>query len=174
MQQHSYLGLTHHPVVSIVQAVDHDVERGEDMLMLGYSAVLMAPFFAPITPPRILLPLMALAFILSVCFTRRNFHHIQKELATAISLLESQHLSLLQPIIDIFKEHPQQTLTEGFNPLKNPMRTLKSFAGGILINPLWMPIFYTLGMQFVEDKQLYLLNKAVIDVEDNIKHRQLN
>lgn len=169
-QQPSYLGLTNHPVVSIVKGVDRDVERGEDILMLGYSAVLMASFFAPIAAPKILLPLMALSFIVSVCFARRNFHSIQRKLATAIIMLESQELSVLRPITDIFKEHPHHTLAESFNPLKNPMRTTKSLLGGLLINPFWMPIFYTLGMQFVEDKQLYLLNKAVISVEDKIKH----
>lgn len=170
MQQHSYLGLTNHPVISIVTGVDHDVEHGEDILMLGYSLVLMAPFFAPIAPPRILLPLMALSFILSVCFARRNFHSIQRKLATATTMLENQELSVLRPITDIFQEYPQQSLTESFNPLKNPLRTAKSCLGGLLINPFWMPIFYTLGMQFVEDKQLYLLNKAVINVENKIKH----
>jgi hypothetical protein len=169
MQKHSYLELTDRPVVSIVTGVDHDVERGEDILMLGYSLVLMAPFFAPIAPPRILLPLMALSFILSVCFARRNFHHIQQNLAKDITTLESQELSLLRPITDIFKEHPQQSLSDGFNPLKNLRRTVKSCLGGLLMNPLWMPIFYTLGMQFAEDKLLFLLNKAVISVEDKIK-----
>lgn len=168
MQQHSYLGLTDHPVVSIVKGVDYDVEHGENILMLGYSFVLMAPFFAPFLPPKILLPLMTLSFILSVCFSRRNFHNIQRKLATAITMLESQELLALRPITDIFKEHPQQSLTESFNPLRNPRRTLKSCLGGLLINPFWMPIFYTLGMQFVEDNQLYQLNKAVISVEDKI------
>lgn len=170
MQQHSYLGLTNHPVVSVVKGVDHDVERAEDILMLGYSAVLMAPLFAPIAPPKILLPLMALSFILSVCFARRNFYGIKQKLATAITMLESQELSILRPITDIFKEHPEQTLSDSFNPLKNPKRTLKSVLGGIIMNPFWMPIFYTLGMQFVEDKQFFLLNKAVICVEDKTKH----
>jgi hypothetical protein len=170
MQQHLYQELTNHSVQSIVIEIDHDVERGEDILMLGYSAVLMAPFFAPFLPPKILLPLMTLSFILSVCFTRRIFQGIQQKLATVITMLENQELSLLRPIIDIFKVHPQQSLTEGFNPLKNPMRTAKSLLGGLLINPFWMPIFYALGMQFAEDKQLYLLNKAVITVEDKIKH----
>jgi hypothetical protein len=172
MQQHSYLGLANYPVLSIVKGVDHDVEHGEDILMLGYGAVLMAPFFAPIAPPNILLPLMALSFVLSVYFSHRNFQRIQRKLATATTMLESQDLSILRPITDIVKEHSQQSLTESFNPLKNPMRTAKSFLGGILINPFWVPIFYTLGMQFVEDNQVCLLNKAVITVEDKIKYCQ--
>jgi hypothetical protein len=170
MQQHSYLELSNQPVIDIVNAVDHDVEHGEDILMLGYVAVLMAPFFAPFAPPYILLPLMALSFIVSVCFARRNFHDIRRKLMATSQQLESQDLLALRPIIDIFKEYPQCTLTESFNPLKNPMRLVKSFLGGLLINPFWVPIFYALGVQFAEDNQLYQLNKAVISVEDSIKH----
>jgi len=76
----SYLDLAKHPVVSMVKSVDQDVERGEDMLMLGYALVLMAPIFAPIAPPHVLLPLMAIAFVASVCMARRNFHSIQKKI----------------------------------------------------------------------------------------------
>ena len=170
MQASSSFDLAHHSVVSIVETVDHDVERGEDTLMLGYSAVLMSPFFAPIAPPHILLPLMTLCFILSVCSARRNFQGIQQKLTTAIATLEDRELWVLRPIMDIFKEHPKHTLTESFNPIKNPMRTLNSFVGGLFMNPYWMPIFYTLGMQFVEDKQFYLLNKAVISAEHKIKY----
>jgi hypothetical protein len=36
----------------------------------------------------------------------------------------------------------------------------------MMINPLWMPIFYALGLQFAEDKQLNLLNRAVIAAEE--------
>jgi hypothetical protein len=35
-----------------------------------------------------------------------------------------------------------------------------------MINPFWMPIFYMLGLQFAEEKQLGLLNKAVIKIEE--------
>jgi hypothetical protein len=59
-----YLHLEQHPIVAIVKGVDQDVEYGEDILMLGYSAVLMAPLFAPIAPPYVLLPLMALCFVI--------------------------------------------------------------------------------------------------------------
>lgn len=37
--------------------------------------------------------------------------------------------------------------------------------GGILINPFWMPIFYVMGMQISEEKNLGLLNTAIIGVE---------
>lgn len=166
--QHSYLELNHHPVVSIVKGVDKDVEYSEDILMLGYIVVLMAPLFAPIAPPKILLPLMALCFILSVCFARQNVYRIQQKFNTAIAMLEQRDLSALQPIMNFFKVHPQYTLADGFNPLKNPVRTVKSFLGGVLLNPLWMPIFYALSLQFAEDSQLTLLNQAVITVENQV------
>ena len=165
----SYLGLDAHPAVSIVIGVDRDVERGEDILMMGYFLVLMAPLFAPFTTPKILLPLMALAFVVSVCRARANFHAIKRKLQTACNAAHHHDLSRLRPIQDIFEEHPRHSLADGFNPIKNRLRTLKSFLGGLLINPLWMPIFYALGLQFAEEKQLQLLNQAVITVEKNVK-----
>ncbi len=165
-----YLHLEPHPIVAIVKGVDQDVEHGEDILMLGYSLVLMAPLFAPIAPPHILLPLMALCFIVSVCWARANFYTIQRRLLSSTELVTDRDLSVLKPIEAIFNQHPQYTLTDGFNPLKNLMRTAKSCLGGLLINPFWMPIFYVLGLQFAEEKQLQLLNKAVISVEKRIQY----
>lgn len=166
-----YLDVAERPVVAIVASVDKDVERGEDILMLGYSFVLMAPIFAPVAPPKVLLPLMALVFVVSVCVARMNFLGIRNKLAIAVRGLAEHELSILRPICDIFVEHPKATLTEGFNPLKNWMRTAKSILGAMMINPLWMPIFYALGLQFAEDKQLTLLNRAVIDVEQRLAKR---
>lgn len=169
-QSKGYLDSERHPVAAIVAGVDKDVERGEDILMLGYSLVLMAPIFAPIAPPRVLLPLMAIAFVMSVCLARLNFLGIRDKLALAIAALKGHDLSLLRPINEIFTEHPKTTLTDGFNPLKNLMRTVKSILGAMMINPFWMPIFYMLGLQFAEEKQLGLLNKAVIQVEEKTAH----
>ncbi len=164
-QPKSYLDSNSHPVVAIVMGIDKDVERGEDILMLGYSLVLMAPIFAPIAPPKVLLPLMAITFIFSVCWARLNFLGIRDKMFKAIDSLKEHDLPALKPITDIFAEHPKTTLTEEFNPLKNLLRTTKSILGALIINPFWMPIFYMLGLQFAEEKQLGLLNKAVIKVE---------
>ena len=169
-QLKSYLDSENHPVVSIVKGVDRDVERGEDILMLGYLLILMAPMFAPFAPPNILLPLMALTFAVSVCVARHNFHAIKQKLSAAMALLGEHDLSPLKPISDIFAEHPKHTLADGFNPLKNLMRTAKSTLGAMMINPFWMPIFYTLGLQFAEEKHLQLLNKAVISAERRTEH----
>ena len=166
----SYLDLAKHPVVSMVKGVDQDVERGEDILMLGYGSVLMAPMFAPIAPPYVLLPLMAIAFVASVCMARRQFHNTQQKLSAAMATVEHQDLSALRPITEVFAEHPKHTLSVGFNPLKNLMRTLKSLLGSLLINPFWMPIFYVLGLQILEEKQFQSLNQAVISVEKRTAH----
>jgi hypothetical protein len=165
-QRTAYLDSAAHPLVAIVAGVDRDVERGEDILMLGYSLVLLAPIFAPIAPPKVLLPLMALAFVLSVCVARLNFIGIRNKFSAAIKRLERHDASSLQSISDVFAEHPKVTLSDGFNPVKNLMRTAKSILGAMMINPLWMPIFYMLGLQFAEDKQLNLLNRAVIAAEE--------
>lgn len=171
-QSETYSAVAGQGVVAVVAGVDKDVERGEDILMLGYSLVLMAPIFAPIAPPQVLLPLMALAFVLSVGWARAKFLGIRRKLLASSASLEPRELALLRPISDIFAEHPKATLGEGFNPLKNWQRTGKSILGGLLVNPLWMPIFYTLGLQFAEDKQFSLLNRAVMAVEQRLSDRR--
>lgn len=168
MTRKSYLDFAEQPADSIAKAVDQDVEHGENLLMLGYSLVMMAPLFAPVMPPKVLLPLMALAFIWSVCAARFNFQNIHRKLQAAYSACHQQDVAYLRPIIQVFEVYPQYSLTVGFNPLKNPLRPLKSLLGGLLVNPLWMPIFYLLGLQFVEDKQLHQLNKAVLAAESNV------
>ncbi len=164
-QSKAYPDSASHPVVSIVKGVDRDVERCEDIIMLGYGLALMAPIFAPIAPPKILLPLMALAFVLSVCMARLNFHSIKAKLSASVAAREGYDFSALAPIIAVFAEHPKHTLGEAFNPLKNRMRTIKSLLGALMINPFWMPIFYALGMQFAEEKHVQQLNQAVTKLE---------
>lgn len=172
-QINAYLNCCEHPAVAIVAGVDRDVERGEDILMLGYGLVLMAPIFAPIAPPKLLLPLMALVFVVSVCTARLNFNAIRHRLYQAIEQAGDCDLSALKPIDEVFAEHPKYSLAHGFNPLKNIMRSAKSFLGALLINPLWMPVFYALGLQFAEEKQLRLLNKAVTAAEQkSLRWRQ--
>lgn len=164
-QPEPYPNSDNHPVVSIVKGVDKDVERCEDTIMLGYALVLMAPIFAPIAPPKILLPLMALAFILSVCRARLNFHIIRAKLTASMAAHEGCDFSVLAPLLAVFKQYPEHTLTEAFNPLKNLLRTAKSLLGALMINPFWLPVFYALGMQFAEEKQVQQLNKAVVNLE---------
>ena len=160
-----YPELHSNPVISIIKGVDRDVERGEDMLMLGYGLVMAAPIFAPIAPPKVLLPLMALAFIISVCRARGNFHGIKTKLAASMAQRQTFDFAILTPLLEVFAEHPKHSLSDGFNPVKNLKRTFKSLLGALMINPFWMPIFYTLGLQFAEEKHFFILNQTVIKLE---------
>ena len=152
-------------VFDILKGIDRDVERGEDALMLGLGAVMLSSTFAPVAPPTVLLPLVALTFAISASFARKNYHKMERKLLESMVHLEGHDKALLRPIAAVFTDYPMESLAESFNPLKNLKRTWKSALGGILINPLWMPIFYVMGMQISEEKNLGVLNRAIIGVE---------
>jgi hypothetical protein len=156
-------------VAIIVAGIDRDVERGEDILMLGLGLVMMSSFFAPIAPPDVLLPLIAFTFACSASFARLNYHAMQRKLSAAMERLDGYEKAVLQPIAAVFAERPMHSLAESFNPLKNVPRTWKSALGGLLINPLWMPIFYVMGIQIGEEKNLGVLSKAVFGVMRKIR-----
>lgn len=153
------------PVAAIVKAMDKDVERGEDILMLGLGLVMLSSTFAPIAPPTVLLPLVALTFAVSSGVARKNYHGMERKLKAAMLQLERRDRAVLRPIADVFAEHPVPSLADSYNLLKNLGRTWKSVLGGIIINPLWMPIFYVMGIQMGEEKNLALLNRAICSVE---------
>jgi hypothetical protein len=155
-------------VVAIVKGIDRDVERGEDVLMLGLGIVMLSSTFAPVVPPGILLPLVALTFAFSAGYARINYRNMERKLLRSMAQLERHDRLILHPIAAVFAEYPMHSLAESFNPLKNLKRTWKSALGGLLINPLWMPIFYVMGMQIVEEKNLGILNRAIIGVEQKI------
>lgn len=167
-EESGYMDPSGNRVEAIVRNLDRDVERGEDTIMLGYGLVLLAPAFAPLLPPSILLPLMAITFAVSASAARWHFYKMARKLAHSLARLETAEQATLKPIAQVFEDHPQQTLAVAFNPLKNLKRTWKSILGGLMINPFWGPIFYMLGVQFVEDKHFFVLNKAVISVEQRI------
>ncbi len=152
-------------VLAIINGIDRDVERGEDALMLGLGVVILSSTFAPVAPPNILLPLVALTLAVSASFARINYHNMERKLLESMAQLDGQDKIILRPIAAVFAEYPMRSLVESFNPLKNLKRTWKSALGGILINPLWMPIFYVMGMQIHEEKNLGILNRAIIGVE---------
>lgn len=156
------------PVLLIVAGIDQDVELSEDILMLGLGIVMMSSFFAPIAPPNVLLPLVALTFIVSVTVARRNYHRMEQRLLFSMQQLEGYDASVLKPIANVFQDYPVELLEDSFNPIKNFKRTLKSCLGGLLINPFWMPIFYVMGLQINEEKSIAALNKAIISVEKKI------
>ncbi|NOT83415.1 MAG: hypothetical protein HOP02_01265 [Methylococcaceae bacterium] len=156
------------PVAAIVKGIDQDVELGEDILMLGLGIVMMSSFFAPIAPPRVLLPLVALTFVISSTFANRHYQNMEQKLLLSMQELEGHQTALLKPIATVFKEHPADVLVNSYNILKNWKRTVKSCLGGLLINPFWMPIFYVMGIQINADKNLAVLNKAIMRVEQRI------
>lgn len=155
-------------VIAVVQGIDRDVGRGEDMLMLGLGIVMLSSSFAPVAPPIVLLPLVALTFAITVTFARKNYHGMERKLSASMAQLSGHEQAVLRPIAAVFDELSVDSLSESFNPLKNRKRTLKSALGGLLINPLWMPIFYVMGIQINEENNLAQLNKAIIGVERKI------
>ncbi len=156
------------PLVAVFSDFDADVEHGEDILFLGIATVMMLPFFAPVTPPHILLPCVALCFALSASFARLHYQKMQRKLNANLAALAAHEAQLLHPLRKVFVENPMPELVDSFNPLKNIRRTWKSALGALLINPFWFPIFYVLGMQIIEDKNFRLLNLAVIAVEKRL------
>ena len=85
-----------------------------------------------------------------------------------MAFLEDDEIAKLRVVTTVFKQYPMPGLVESFNPCKNLKRTGKSALGGLLINPLWMPIFYVMGMQIVEEANLGVLSRAIIEVEKNV------
>jgi hypothetical protein len=51
------------------------------------------------------------------------------------------------------------------------MRTAKSLLGSLMLNPFWMPIFYVMGIQINEEKNLIVLNKVICEVEQKLLAR---
>ena len=165
-------GYLKHPidnaVSDILKGIDRDVERGEDALMLGLGVVMLSSTFAPVAPPNVLLPLVAVTFAVSASFARKNYHKMERKLSESLAQLDGHEKAILHPIAAVFDDYPMHSLAESFNPFKNLKRTWKSALGGLLINPLWMPIFYMMGMQISEEKNLGVLNRAIIGVEMKI------
>jgi hypothetical protein len=152
-------------VLEILTGIDRDVERGEDVLMLGLGIVMLSSTFAPIAPPTVILPLIAITFAISSGFARKNYLRMERKISESMVELVEHDKAILRPIAAVFVDYPGHSLTDSFNPLKNLKRTWKSALGGLLINPLWMPIFYVMGIQIGEEKNLGILNKAIINVE---------
>ena len=155
-------------ISAIVRGIDRDVEWGEDILMLGLGIVMLSSSFAPIAPPQVLLPLVALTFAITSSLARINYHRMERRLYESMKFLESYDQAILRPICQVFVERPMGPLVESYNPLKNLKRLGKSAIGGALINPLWLPIFYTMGIQIVEENNLGVLNRAIMQVEKKI------
>jgi hypothetical protein len=168
-KEHSYLTLPfENAVTAILIGIDRDVERGEDALMLGLGLVMLSSTFAPIAPPTVLLPIVAIIFACSAGYARINYHRMEQKLSSSITALEDHEITQLKAITAVFKKHPMPSLIDSLNPTKNLKRTWKSVLGGILINPLWMPIFYMMGLQIKEEANLRVLIQAIISVEQKL------
>ena len=168
-KDHSYLITPFdNPVVAILEGIDRDVERGEDALMLGLGLVMLSSTFAPIAPPTVLLPIVAVIFACSAGYARINYHRMEHKLSASMAALDYHDMAKLKTIANVFKQYPMPSLIDSLNPAKNLVRTWKSALGGILINPFWMPIFYMMGMQIKEEANLGFLNQAIIEVEKNL------
>ncbi len=167
-KQHYLIGQTHCTAAAVVKGIDRDVEWGEDILMLGLGIVMLSSTFAPVAPPIVLLPLVAITFAITSSLARMNYHNMERKLLASLEELSGYEQSLLNPICKVFVEQPMCSLTHSYNPLKNLKRLGKSAIGGALINPLWVPIFYTMGIQIVEENNLAVLNKAVMRVEQRV------
>lgn len=152
-------------VFKIVESIDRDVERGEDIVMGGLCVAMMSTFFAPVAPPEVLLPLVGLTFAISSGLARLNYGKIQRKLKNALIVIEGQEKSKLKPLVAVFEAVPYEPFSRSLNPITNLKRTMKSAIGGLLINPFWMVIFYMMGIQIDEEKKLIALNKAVMQIE---------
>jgi hypothetical protein len=167
-EQHYLAGQSQCNAAAVVKGIDRDVEWGEDILMLGLGIVMLSSTFAPVAPPTVILPLVALTFAVTSSLARMNYHNMERKLLASLGQLNGFEQSLLKPICRVFAEQPMCSLGESYNPFKNLKRLGKSAIGGVLINPFWLPIFYTMGIQIVEENNLAVLNRAVIRVEQRL------
>jgi len=106
-------------VFEILKGIDRDVERGEDALMLGLGVVMLSSTFAPVVPPTVLLPLIAVTFAISSSFARKNYHKMERKISESMAQLDGHEKAILHPIAAVFVDYPRHSLAESFNPLKN-------------------------------------------------------
>ncbi len=154
-------GQSEHSIAAIVAAIDRDVEHGEDILMAGFCVVMLSSTFAPVAPPIVILPLVALTFAISASLARINYLRMEAKLKATMTEMAGHDKALLGPISAIFAQNEVPPLVDSLNLFKNLKRTWKSVFGGIVINPLWMPVIYMMCLQIYEEKNLIALNKAV-------------
>ena len=167
--ENSYLTAPFDNAVSaILIGIDRDVEKGQDVLTLGLGLVMLSSIFAPIAPPTVLLPIVAVIFACSAGYARINYHRMEHKLSASMAALDYHDMAKLKTIANVFKQYPMPSLIDSLNPAKNLVRTWKSALGGILINPFWMPIFYMMGIQIKEEANLGVLAQVIIEVEHKL------
>ncbi len=153
-------------VEHLIKELEVRVERGEVILTAGLAVGMFSSLLAPMLPPAILLPALSVSFAVTTILANINYHRMQDRLTSMIVMLDWEQRQKIQPLIGVFKECPVNNLVEGFNPLKNLKRTWKCLLGGLIMNPLWIPIFYTLAMHISEEKNLLAFSQAVTKLEE--------
>ena len=153
----------------LVIELENRVHRGEGILTFGLAVGMFSSLLAPMLPPVILLPALSIAFALTTILANTNYNQMQLRVNSMIMSLDWDQRQKIQPVMGVFRECPVNNLVDSFNPFKNLKRTWKCLLGGILMNPLWIPIFYTLAMHISEEKNLIILGQAVmkLNVEPN-------
>ena len=169
-EKKSYLVYPYNDTVvnDIVKGIDQDLEKSEKILMFGLSFGMFSSLLAPMAPPTVLLLLVALNFIITSSWAHINYHRMEIRFFESTKRLSFQQKAQLNPIAHVFESRTVDPLVDEFNPLKKLKRTWKSVMGGLIMNPLWIPIFYALGIQIGEEKNVYELNKAIIGVEGQL------
>ena len=129
---------------------------------------MLSSTFAPIAPPTVILPIVAVIFACSAGYARINYHRMEHKLSASMAAIDYHDMAKLKAIANVFKQYPMPSLIDSLNPAKNLVRTWKSVLGGILINPFWMPIFYMMGIQIKEEANLGVLAQVIIEVEHKL------
>ena len=149
----------------LIRELDRKIERGEDILMFGLAMGMFSSLLAPALSPGVLLPALSISFAITTTLANKNYREIHVKLNALIQFLEWDQRQKLQPLLSVFRECPGNNIADEFNPLKNLKRTWKCLLGGVIMNPLWIPIFYTMGMHIREEKNLVVLNEALMKIE---------
>ena len=78
-EKKSYLVYPYNDTVvnDIVKGIDQDLEKSEKILMFGLSFGMFSSLLAPMAPPTVLLPLVALNFIITSSWAHINYHRME-------------------------------------------------------------------------------------------------
>ena len=113
IKDHSYLiAPFDNPVPSIIEGIDRDVERSQDVLTLGLCLVMLSSLFAPIAPPTVLLPIVAVIFACSAGYARINYHRMEHKLSASMAAIDYHDMAKLKALANVFKQYPMPSLID--------------------------------------------------------------
>ena len=75
-------------VDNILKSLDKDIHKSENILMYGLGAGMFSSLLAPIAPPNVLLPCVALIFVLTTTLANKNYKNMQRQFITAMRQLD--------------------------------------------------------------------------------------